>query len=564
MKNKETTSRFLSIFRQIRMPAGLLALAAAFALLRYWLALHAAEMSAEVIDASGHMEGSELMSYVTAMALIAIAASMKTLFSGRAAEKINLELRLKIWDHLLRKEEDSDREEGEALVSRISTDCDYAGKYFTVILNSLTAAIGAAVILVKLFQTDSRIALAVLIIIPLSILAGRIYGKMLYSIGVRFQEAVAETTGYLIERSSFLDQIRVSNMQEEELEEGLEHFEEIHEMEMELGYTKAGITVIVKLLGFVTAAVVFALGGKLVHDGTLSTGVVVMLYTLSQSIASECAELIENFGSIERAEGSLERVAEILAEPEEDSRAGIILESGDAVITLKDLSFSYGEKQVLEHVNCTIPMNQVTVIVGGSGKSTLLKLIAGRLKAEKGEILYGEHEINSISRKSLRERTAFIEKDARLLEGTLRENLLYGMEESVSDEKLNVVLEQTNLSEKVGRLKNGLDSRVAPAGRNFSPGECQRISLARAVVRNPEYLFMDEAESSLDDANRKTMMKAAHNIMKERTTVMITKEKPELLNADHMIVLKDKTVYLEGKPFDIMEKDKEIRNYLMG
>ena len=232
------------------------------------------------------------------------------------------------------------------------------------------------------------------------------------------------------------------------------------------------------------------------------------------------------------------------------------MDDPDQDITFCDVNFSYQEdKQILKQLNCVIPKNKVTAIVGanGSGKSTMFKLLDRLYTPGEGTLMFGNVPAEEYDLHAWRKTFCLVAQGSPLMEGTVRENICYGCQRPISQEELIKVAKQARVYDFVSALPEGFDTRVAPGGTNFSGGQRQCIAIARAIMNNPDYLLLDEATSNLDAHSERMVLEALDELMRGRTTVVISHSLASIRNADHVIILKDGKVEASGAPAQVLQ-----------
>ncbi|KAB2859316.1 MAG: peptidase domain-containing ABC transporter [Flavobacteriales bacterium] len=276
-------------------------------------------------------------------------------------------------------------------------------------------------------------------------------------------------------------------------------------------------------------------------------------------------QLVNFFRSLQDAKLSLERLNEVQNHPtEEDDKAFQPLQleqltiSDNNGILFKNVSFQYeGPKSpfVLKNINFFIPEGKVTAIVGasGSGKTTLMKLLLKFYAPTQGNILYNNKDIEEISPQSLRENCGVVMQDGFIFSDTIKRNIATG-DKNISEKKLKEAVKTTNLSEFIEALPLKYNTKIGASGNGISGGQKQRILIARAVYKNPHYIFLDEATSALDAENEKIIHDNLQNFFKGKTVVVIAHRLSTVKNADQIIVLK------EGKLVEIGNHQQLVTN----
>lgn len=519
----------------------------------------------DMVDAAGNIATATLISFSAAYIVIGAGSTLSTIFSGLAGERINVALREKLWRKLMyipQKYYDTDG--GETLVSRITTDCDFASALIVTVIGILTAVFSLFGYLTSMLAMNMQITLAIFVVIPVSVIVGVLFGKAKYALGRKTQAALANTTYYLIERTKNLPLIKVSNMSNVENEKGKAAFEEQCKMDIRTGYLSVTYNVIDTALSITGILITFILGASLVEQGVMTTGDVIAFYSISGMVTLSFANLINSCGTVRHAIGSMSRVVTAMETESEDTAKGNNMDIPNEDIRFENVTFGYTDTPVLTDLSCVIPKNKVTAIIGanGSGKTTMFKLLERMYDPDKGFIYFGEAYANSFSLSSWRKAFGLVSQDRPVLEGTLRENITYGCERDISDEELWQVAKMANLEELVKSLPDGFDTKVAPGGRNFSGGQCQCIAIARAIMHNPDYLLLDEATSSLDVKSEKTVTDALHTLMEGRTTVIIAHSLSAIRHADNVLVLKDGKITACGSPAEIIKTSEDYQTFV--
>lgn len=228
-------------------------------------------------------------------------------------------------------------------------------------------------------------------------------------------------------------------------------------------------------------------------------------------------------------------------------------------IELKDVSFSYPNKKVLENINLTIDKNKVTAFVGetGSGKSTIIKLISGLIKPSKGEVLIDGTSLNEISLDSYYDDLTYISQDSVIFDGSLRENIVF--DKKIDDKKIVNVLKLVSLEKFYENLKDGLDTNLGEKGVLVSGGERQRIALARLFFDESKIIILDEATSQMDNITEKEVMKNITKL-KDKTIIIIAHRLDSIKDSDVINVMRDGKILASGTYDDLKKTNKYFKN----
>ena len=229
-------------------------------------------------------------------------------------------------------------------------------------------------------------------------------------------------------------------------------------------------------------------------------------------------------------------------------------------IEVSKLSFKYGDSAVLQDVSFAIKNGEKIGIVGasGCGKSTLVKILLRLVHGYSGGIEIFGRTLNTISRKEIAGRIAYVPQKTHIFSGSIRDNIVYGCErENVSDEEVVTAAKLANLHEEIKNSLGGLSGRVAENGNNLSGGQKQRLAIARLILKSPELLIFDEATSALDNANEVTIQKNIEQLFKDKTTITIAHRLTTLKNTDRIFVFERGRIVQEGT-FDGLANQKGL------
>lgn len=561
-RQKVTLRDHLWILKGIKIPVLFLLLIFACQLVSTFASMELSLFTGTMVDAQGNVPTEELVAYCVSFMIIGLAAAANYIFSTFASEQVNLGIRTKLWRKIMyAKQSCYDSDGGESLVSRVTADCDYASKLLTISVEILGIMLSLAMYIRKLYKLNVKLANAMMLLIPISMLFGWVYAKLRFVIAQKTQAMLAGTTTYLVERTHNINLIKTSNAQQQERDNGVKHFQEQYKTQIKTGLMTHFYTAMQWLFSILSLLIPFVVGAALVNDKIIRAGVVIAFYSLSTTTGTTATNLINSIGSIRQANGALSRVISVLRLPDERNDTGVTMDIPDQDLRISNIGFAYGQKQVLDGVCCIIPKKKITAVIGrnGSGKSTLIKLLDRLNDPNEGIICFGEQDASEFDIHEWRKAFCLVAQDCPLIEGTIRENICYGCERSIDEEELVMVAKQARCYDFISKLPQGFDTHVAQGGSNLSGGQRQCIAIARAIMNDPDYLLLDEATSNLDAQSERMVMEALQELMKERTTVIISHSLATIRNADHVIVLNNGMVEQTGTPAEILA---QTDNYL--
>lgn len=464
---------------------------------------------------------------------------------GRLATRL---LRLPIAEYDLRRTGD--------LVSRVGSDTTLLR---AVLTQGLVDAAGGVLIFV-----GSIIAMAIidpillgltLLMISVAVASIGFSARQIRSATTKAQARVGDMAASVERALSAVRTIRAAGAETRESEQITNDAKDAYSQGVKIARINGAITPIGGLAANGAFIVVLGVGGYRVASGDTPVASLVTFILLMFLMIRPVGQAFGAYSSVQTALGALARIQEILDVPLEDTDEERVagakrVAKNDVAIEFKNVSFGYapapaaeGETQekireVLENVNFTIKRGSRVAIVGpsGSGKSTSFSLIERFYEPTSGEILLDGQPVHAMSRGALRAQIGYVEQDAPVLAGSIRENLLIGAPDA-TDKELKEVLREVNLASVLKRDKRGLDAEVGEQGIMLSGGERQRLAIARTLLAAPPILLLDESTSSLDGINEQMMRDAIDSVAKNRTLIVIAHRLSTVVDSDQIIVL---------------------------
>ena len=301
------------------------------------------------------------------------------------------------------------------------------------------------------------------------------------------------------------------------------------------------------------------IAARLVIDGQITIGAMVAVSYIIGQMNSPLNSLMEFIQTMQDAMISLERLNEIHARPneEEPEEHKITLFPEVKEITLKEVSFQYeGPRSptVLKNISLHIPANRTTAIVGmsGSGKTTLIKLMLGFYPPVSGTIHLGEISLSHFSMQLWREKCGVVMQDGFIFSDSIANNIAVGVDK-IDRQKLLEAVKMSNIQEFIESLPLGYQTKIGQEGVGLSQGQKQRILIARAIYKNPDFIFFDEATNALDANNEKVIMENMDQFYKGRTVVVVAHRLSTVRNADQIIVLDKGEIVEKGTHQQLIE-----------
>ncbi len=467
-------------------------------------------------------------------------------FSARGQLATRL-LRLPIPEYDLRRTGD--------LVSRVSSDTTLLR---AVLTQGLVDAAGGVLIFV-----GSVIAMAIidpillgitLLMIAIAVAAIGTSARRIRSATTKAQERVGDMSASVERALSAVRTIRAAGAETRESEMIIEDAKEAYKQGVKIAGINASVTPLGGLAANGAFIAVLGVGGYRVANGDTPVASLVTFILLMFLMIRPVGQAFGAYTSVQTGLGALARIQEVLNVPLEDtdkerSETPRRKAVNSTAIEFKKVSFAYAgqpaedgkpveAREVLDKVSFAIERGTRVAIVGpsGSGKSTTFSLIERFYEPTSGQILLDGQPVTSITREALRSQIGYVEQDAPVLAGSIRENLLIGAPDA-TDKQLKSVLQEVNLTDVLKRDKRGLDAEVGEQGIMLSGGERQRLAIARTLLAAPPILLLDESTSSLDGINEQLMREAIDSVAKNRTLIVIAHRLSTVIDSDQIIVL---------------------------
>lgn len=478
---------------------------------------------------------------VLAIIVQALASGFSIYLLNRIGQSVVAGIRDQLWKKLLVLPVSyfDEHPSGET-VSRMTNDTTVVkGLISEHLSNFVTGIISIVGSMIVLFVLDWKMTLLMFTAIPLSVLILMPLGKKMHKISKGMQDETASFTAVLQQVLTEIRLVKASNAEALEYQNGKKG---IHKL-FQFGLKEAKIqALIAPLMSFVMMALlvlILGYGGMRVSSGALTAGALVAFIMYLFQIIMPMAQLASFFTQFQKATGATERIISILDSVEEEDAKQPVQNMSQS-ISVENLNYSYNNgEQVLKDISFNVEAGKVTAIVGpsGSGKTTLFSLFERFYKPQQGSISIGGKSINDFTLLSWRSQIGYVSQESPIVSGTIRDNICYGIERDITDEELNQVAKMAYADQFISELPNGYDTEVGERGMKLSGGQRQRIAIARAFLRNPKILMLDEATSSLDSKSEKVVQQALNDLMKGRTTIVIAHRLSTVIGSDQIIFL---------------------------
>ena len=318
-----------------------------------------------------------------------------------------------------------------------------------------------------------------------------------------------------------------------------------------------------EFMGILVIGVLLWFGGKMVLiDETISGTTFIVFMGLAYNILTPAKNLSKSFYSIKKGNAAAERVFEIIEfKPDNDSNRDQLLETFKDKIEFKNVDFSYGQSKILDKISFTIKKGQSVALVGssGSGKTTIANLLNGFYNSDSGSISIDGMEISSITRESLYKKISIVTQESILFNDTIMNNIRIGDLDSVDGDIINAAKE-ANAHEFILEQSEKYDTNIGDYGGKLSGGQKQRLTIARAMLKSPSILILDEATSSLDSESEKKIQDAIDKLMLGKTSLIIAHKFSTIKKCDKIILIDKGRIVAEGTHDELINSNSSYKN----
>lgn len=488
---------------------------------------------------------------------------------GIFGENVIQNMRKRLWNKLtILKVSYFDSVKAGEISSRVVNDTNQVKQLLAVTfpqtVASVITVIGTVYMMIKM---DWHMSLAMVIAVPVVILCMipvMAFGSKVSHIR---QDAMSQFNGLATETLSEIRLVKTSNAESQAQVRAANEVDRLFNVGKKEAIFDASMQPIMMMVFMSMVFGLLAYGMHRIAIGVMTIGTLMSFLMYLFNLIGVMPIIATLFSEVAKAAGSTRRVQELLSREPEDFESGQDIDLSEKTLSVKNVKFSYEdapEEPILTDISFTAQPNQVIAFAGpsGGGKSTIFSLIERFYEPTEGQIKFGDIDIKDIKLSDYRRQIGFVSQDSAIMAGTIRDNLTYGLAENFSDEQLWDVLELAYARKFVEEMPDKLNTEVGERGVKISGGQRQRIAIARAFLRNPKILMLDEATASLDSESEMKVQEALSNLMKGRTTLVIAHRLSTIVDADSIYFVEKGKVTGSGKHDELVSKHKTYAKYV--
>lgn len=464
----------------------------------------------------------------------------------------------------------SQRRVGE-LNSRLSADLSQIQDAITTTLAEMIRQViiftGGIIFLILV---SGKLTLMLLAVLPILVAVAVIFGRFIRKISRQAQDKLAESNTIVEETLQGISNVKAFVNEAFEVGRYNKSIREVVKIAMRGAKFRGVFASFIVFCLFGTIVSVVWYGSHLVQIGEISIASMFTFILLSTFVGAAMGSFPELYATMQKAFGASERVLEILAEENEpismEDKNNVVIQQINGNLEFKNVVFAYPSRKeitVLNGVSFDAKKGEKVAIIGpsGAGKSTIAGLILRFYEAQSGQLLFDGKPSTDFSLTDIRNQVAIVPQDVLLFGGTIRENIAYGRLKA-SEEDILIAAKRANAHDFVSGFPEGYDTLVGERGVKLSGGQRQRIAIARALLKDPALLILDEATSSLDSESERLVQEALEELMKNRTSIIIAHRLSTIREADKIIVLEKGQVVESGNHSELMKNETGLYRYL--
>lgn len=495
-----------------------------------------------------------------------IISSLSDFLISREGDKEITNIRLKIQKHLLNLPLSffNKNLSGE-LASRVINDStvvkNFMAQSVPSFVNNTITLLGTIGILLFL---DWKMTCLILMIFPLFSLIAIPIGKVSKKISSDYQSELSKLNGVTSESFQNIRSVKLNVAEKNIFKKFTNNLLKLYRLAVKADMINAVVSPFQMLLSYGLVLALILYGGIRVSGGSLSLGTLVSILIYFFQLLPALQSLSGFYNSYKQAIGSMEKITTMINLPIENSTGKEKILNKEQNLVLKNVSFSYDDRIILGNINMKFPEKSKTAIVGpsGAGKTTLINVVTKLYPLDSGEILLGRNNSNNYSLSEWRSLFSVVTQENSIMSGTIKDNLLFGLQRNVTDLEIERCLELANLWDDIRKLPKTIYTLVGENGLKLSGGQRQRLQIARSYLRNAQFIIFDEATSNLDADSEKLVTTSMNQLAKEKTLIVIAHRLSTITDSDCIYFIDKNQIQARGTHAELIKSLPSYRKFV--
>lgn len=568
-KSKFKLKDFMKLINSVNPKKGIFLIGILLSLVTSGASLIVPQLTKGLIDTSKLAKIDKGMLLVLGLAFVAQLAfgaigSFVLRYVGESAVKT---LREKLWSHLLLLpvsyyDEHKSGETSSRLVNDTTVIKDLVAQQFPSFITGGIQLVGSIIIL---FVMDWKMASIMVFAVPVVAVVLLPIGRIMARLGKQLQAATADFNAEASEKLSEIRLIKSSNGEDYEKAHGSTFIQKIFKIGVKDAKAEAVVQPIMMTLILGLFVGILGYGAIRVQAGTLTSGALIAFLLYLFNIMAPAATFATFYSQVQKAMGATERLEQILQTQPEQFAVGKPLDVSGKTITATDLNFEYeAGRPILQNVSFEAQPNTVIAFAGpsGGGKSTVFSMLERFYTPQSGSIKVGGTALSEVELANWRSQIGYVSQDSAVFAGSIRDNLEYGLGRKLSEEELWHGLSLAYADQFVREFPEQLATEIGERGVKLSGGQKQRIAIARAFLRNPQILMLDEATASLDSQSEEKVQRALDHLMEGRTTLVIAHRLSTIVDANQIYFIEKGQVTGNGTHQELLQTHPLYAEYV--
>lgn len=524
--------------------------------------LFAPSLQGSAIDAIKDRDWQSLINCIIALAAVYILNVLfslaQSLLSARVSQSITRLLRRDLFGKIDRLSiKYLDTHSNGDIMSRMTNDVENVSTTVSQSIGSLISGVLTVIGTVAvMFYYCPQLTLITMVTVILTIVVTKRMSSVMRRVYRTRSRLLGQLNGHAEEMITGYKSIVAYNKQKDVTDEFCKTSDELKKVSIKAEILGGSMGPLMNCISNISFVIVAAFGGYFAFTGLITIGTVSAFIIYAKQFSRPINEIAQLYGTIQTAVAGAERVFALLDEPDEDNTGTLEPEKTEGKISFKNVNFSYVPgKQVLYDFSLDVNPGEKIALVGatGSGKTTVVNLLMRFYPPDSGEILVDGINIYDLKRDYLRKNTAIVLQDTVLFSNTIENNIKYADLEATDKAMVNAA-EMSHIKSYIEKLPKKYKTYLAKAGANLSHGQRQLMSIARAVLKNPKILILDEATSSVDTRTEKKIQDAMVRLMKNRTSLIIAHRLSTIRDSDKIVVMDNGRVVETGNHEELLKK----------